>query len=308
MIGIEEIGVYFPEGGVSNYDRKEQFGIDDIFIKEKIGVESLKIKSDDEETSDLCVKAFENILEKKEIDKSKVDCLVVVTQNPDYNLPHTSAIVHGKLDIHENCACFDISLGCSGYVYALSVIQSFMKENNFKSGLLFTADPYSKIIQPDDKNTSLLFGDAATVTLIDHNPVFVSNKFNFGTIGKDYENLICKQGKLAMNGRAIFNFAARYVPKDIEKLLMKNTKSADDIDLFLFHQGSKHIVETLKRRINIPEGKIPFGVVKYGNTVSSSIPILLSNYVKNKEIGNIVISGFGVGLSWSSTILSRVNK
>ena len=119
----------------------------------------------------------------KAVDRSEIDALVVVTQNPDRNIPHVSAIVHGALGLPTQCACFDISPGCSGFVYALSVFQDFMEANGMKKGLLFTADPYSMVVGPNDNNTSLLFGDAASVTLVSDSPRLVSGMVTFGTLG-----------------------------------------------------------------------------------------------------------------------------
>ena len=306
MLGIEEIGSYIPHGRISNYSRKEKFGITDQFIEEKIGVAEVSLKEKEEDTSDLCVKAYQNLRVKKDISPDEIEVIVVVTQNPDYNIPHTSAILHGKFDIPNKCACFDISLGCSGYVYALSVIQSFMNANGMKKGLLFTCDPYSKIIDPDDKNTSLLFGDGAAVTLISDHPAYTFGKFTFGTMGKDYKNLICEDGKLRMNGRAVFNFTAKVLPDDIERAAKINNVTFDKIDKFVFHQGSKFIVDTLTKRIGLPHEKVIFNAKNFGNTVSSSIPIILETEIHDKGNKLILLSGFGVGLSWSSSVLKRV--
>lgn len=305
MIGIQEIGSYLPEKRLSNYDLKEKFEIDDVFIEDKIGVRKVSIKGDKQDTSDLCVEAYRNLEKKIGLNPEEIDCVIVVTQNPDYNIPHTSAIVHAKLNLRENCAAFDISLGCSGFVYALSVIEAFMEKNGLTKGLLFTADPYSKIIDPSDKNTSILFGDAAAVALLTPNPVFKAGKYNFGTIGKEHENLICRDGKLSMNGRAIFNFAARYVPQDFKVLLEKNGLQPEDIDSYVFHQGSKYIVDTLTKRMKLDPEKVPFIVQDYGNTVSSSIPIILENQLTDPAVKRSLICGFGVGLSWASTILTK---
>lgn len=307
MVGITNIASYIPQKSISNYDLKDKFEMDDDFIIEKIGVDSVTRKQEDESTSDMGVKAFNLLIDKTEIDKDNVECLFVVTQNPDYNIPHTSAVVHGKMGLPEYCACFDISLGCSGYVYGLSVIKSFMQENGMTKGVLITADPYSIIINEEDKNTSILFGDGATATLLSDEPIFELGKFTFGTIGKDYDKLICENNLLCMNGRAIFNFAAKYVPKDIKKVLEDNNVTIDDIDSFIFHQGSKYIVDTITKRLKLEPSKVPFGIQKYGNTVSSSIPILLEEIMKKEKIKTIAISGFGVGLSWSSSIIRRIN-
>lgn len=305
MLGIQEIASFIPNVKISNYDLKDKYEIDDNFIEKKIGIKKVAFKDKEDDTSDLCVKAFHSLTRKLSINPDGIECLVLVSQNPDFSLPHTSALVHGKLNLSDHCACFDISLGCSGFVYGLSIIESFMKSNQLKKGLLFTSDPYSKIISKEDKNTAMLFGDAATVSLISNIPKLISGIFNFGTIGKSYKELICNNGILAMNGRAIFNFAAKYVPVDIKHLLKINDLSFDDIDSYVFHQGSKYIIDTITKRLKIDPAKVPFDATFYGNTVSSSIPIVLEKVFLEKQVRTIVISGFGVGLSWASTVLKR---
>jgi 3-oxoacyl-[acyl-carrier-protein] synthase-3 len=302
MIGITEIGSYIPSKRISNIERKEQFDTDEDFIYNKIGVSKIAVKDTDEETSDLAVKAFQNLEKKVAINRKEIEAIILVTQNPDSNIPHSSALIHGALDFPETCACFDISLGCSGYVYGLSVIKSFMESNGMKKGLLFTSDPYSKIINPEDKNTALLFGDAATVSYLTDDPVYAAKNFTFGTIGKESSNLTCHNNVLSMNGRGIFNFAARYIPIDLKNLLSESNLNLADIDKFIFHQGSKYIIDTLIKRTGIDSNKVMFDITDYGNTVSSSIPIILEKILHD---GNkyLYISGFGVGLSWASSIL-----
>ena len=306
LIGIEAIASFVPENRVSNYSRKLQFSIDDHFIDQKLGIRSSALKDDKDEASDLCVKAYNNLAGKIDLNKSDIDVLIVITQNPDTNIPHASAIVHGKLKLPERCACFDVSLGCSGFVYGLSIIQSFMRENHFQKGLLFTSDPYSKIVDKDDKNTSLLFGDASSVTLISDKPLYTLEGITFGTLGKDYRELTCINNKLFMNGRAVFNFVMTYVPDDIRMLLDRKKIRLQDIDKFVFHQASKHLVDTLSARLHLEKKKVAFDIYEYGNTVSSSIPIILEKETTKAENNFILISGFGVGLSWASGILKRV--
>ncbi|MGE3591188.1 MAG: ketoacyl-ACP synthase III [Arcobacter sp.] len=304
MLGIKNIASYLPQNKISNYDKKDQFELDDDFIENKIGVKAHALKEKDEKASDLCVKAFENLLQKENIDINLIDCCVVVTQNPDYNIPHTAAIVHGKLELPNECACFDISLGCSGYVYGLSNIFSFMKNNGLKKGLLFTADPYSEIVDSEDKNTALLFGDGATVTYVTEEGIYIPKAFSFGTSGKDYKELVCEE-KLYMNGRAVFNFTATTIPKHIQNLLEKNGLEDSSIDKYILHQGSKYIVDTIRKRLKVDEAKVPFDMYEYGNTISSSIPIILEKEMKSEELKRFVISGFGVGLSWGSAIIEK---
>jgi 3-oxoacyl-[acyl-carrier-protein] synthase-3 len=306
MIGISDIEIYIPSKRISNYEKTGKFQVSNEFIESKIGVKSVSRIKNSEATSDLCCIAFEKLIANKtKIKLNDIDVLIVCTQTPDYSLPHTSAIVHGKLNFPERTAAFDISLGCSGYIYALAVIESLMKAAHMKNGLLFTADPYSKIINEDDKNTALLFGDAATVTHISEDPIFISGKYTFGTKGKDFEHLICRNNQLEMNGREIFNFAVEKVPVDIKKALEINNLEVNDIDRFLLHQGSKFIIDFLIKRIGLPKEKTPYVIQDYGNTVSSSIPIMLKDFIFDKSINRILISGFGVGLSWASTVLTR---
>ena len=305
MLGIKEIASYLPEKRVSNYDKKIKFELDDDFIENKIGVKSHSLKEENEKSSDLCVKAFDNLIKKIDIDIESIDCCVVVTQNPDFNIPHTSAIVHGKLGLLNKCACFDISLGCSGYVYGLSNILAFMKNNGLKNGLLFTSDPYSDIIDKEDKNTALIFGDGSTVTYISEDAIFVPQDFSFGTNGSSYKELICED-KLYMNGRAVFNFTATIIPTHIQELLKKNELNDNNIDKYVLHQGSKYIVDTIRKRLKVDESKVPFDMYEYGNTISSSIPIILEKEIRNIKNNIIVVSGFGVGLSWASSILKKL--
>ena len=306
MIGIQAVASYIPPLRESNYDKKEQFEIDDEFIDNKIGVREKARRADHEETSDMCCRAFEALTSKVDILSDDIECLIVCSQNPDGSgLPHTSAIVHDKLGLQERIAAFDISLGCSGYVYSLSVMSSFMSANKMRKGFLFTADPYSKIVDPNDKTTSLLFGDAATATLLSDCPALIIEKAVFGTRGKEHEALQCLNGRLQMKGRAVFNFSLISVPPQIREVVQLAGCELDDIDLFVLHQGSKFLVDQLTRRLRLDPGKVPSNLAQVGNTVSSSIPLILEEYVAEPAVKNIVISGFGVGLSWASAVLTR---
>ncbi len=308
MIGIQAIGTYIPSGRIDNSLRMKQFDVDEAFLRDKTGMLRLAVKEDNEETSDLCCRAFSDLLSKTQLQVGEVECIVVCTQNPDgHGLPHTSAIVHAKLGLPDSCAAFDISLGCSGFVYGLSVIQGFMQANGFRKGVLFTADPYSKIIDGQDKNTALLFGDGATATLISDSPMWRTGQFLFGSHGQDSSSIQTDRitNKLSMNGRAVFTFSATVVPKNIIDMLTANNLNCEDIDCFALHQGSRYIVDTLRKKLGVEENKVPFVAADYGNTVSSSIPIILSNV--DSAFKHIVIAGFGVGLSWASTVLFKIN-
>jgi 3-oxoacyl-[acyl-carrier-protein] synthase-3 len=309
MIGIQAIGTYIPEGRIDNRARAAQFEVDEAFLRDKSGMVRLAVRQPGEETSDLCRKAFADLQQRCDVRAEDVQCILVCTQNPDgRGLPHASAAVHAALGLSDACAAFDISLGCSGFVYGLSVIQGFMQANGFSRGILFTADPYSKIVDAQDKGTSILFGDAAAATLVSDAPVWRSGKFLFGTHGQDRDAIRVDPdtGKLALNGRAVFSFSATVVPENIKAMLAANGLAVGDIDCFALHQGSRYIVDTIRKRLGVPDDRAPFVAADYGNTVSSSIPIMLSS--ADPGLRRIVIAGFGVGLSWASSVLYRVEQ
>lgn len=302
MLGIGNVASYLPDTRVDNFALSEKFGLDATFIESKIGVLERRVKDDDEDTSDMAVKALNALFEKTGVCARDVQVLVVVTQNPDYSIPHVSGLVHAKAKLAESCATFDISLGCSGYVYGLSIITAFMESAGMTKGVLITADPYSKIVEPNDKNTVLLFGDAATATLISPEHIYEGVGFAFGSRGDRKRALICENDVLEMNGRDVFNFAATTVPGIVDQSLKKADISMDDVGAFLFHQGSGYILDTLTRRMKLEPTKVVKAMAYTGNTVSSSIPLLMESEIDGKRRSNLVLCGFGVGLSYASCV------
>ncbi len=306
-IGIGAIAWHIPPDSLDNFERAPGLNASPELLHDKIGVRRVSRKDPTQETSDLAQLAADKLFDSGAVKREEVDCMVVVTQNPDgYGLPHTSGRLHGRLGLRRNCAVFDLSLGCSGYVYALAVMSGFMQAHGLRRGLLVTADPYSKIVDLEDRNTSLLFGDAATVTLLTDEPVWHIGRFDLGSDGTVCEELavVDETRHLYMNGRAVLNFSAKQVPDSIRRTLALNTTDLSEVDRFLLHQGSRHIVRTIAKRLDIPEDKAPFWAGDYGNTVSSSLPILLGD----ERISNdrrVILSGFGVGLSWGSVMLTR---
>ncbi len=306
MIGITNIASYIPEGRINNYDRKEEFQIDDNFIKNKIGFESVARKKEDEKTYSMCIEAFDRLIAKSDFKKEEIELVVLVTQTPEFNIPHTSAIIHNKLGLSANCMCFDVSQGCAGYIHGLSIAQSVMEQNGFKKGLLFTCDPYSHVMNHNDRNTTLLFGDGAAVTLLTDKPVYEIGKNTFGTLPDSNEALTCLDGVVNMYGRQVFSFAIREVPKDFKAVLKKNKLKKEEVDFFILHQGSLYILNALREKLGLTEEEAPFDAASYGNVVSSSIPVILEKHIDNEEFKTILLSGFGVGLSWGSTIIKRL--
>lgn len=308
MIGINNIASAFPNNSRDNLEQAKKFGEEEDFVRDRLGPLKLPLLDEGMETSDLATDAVLNLLDKSQIPAESIQCLIVCTQNPDgAGLPHTAAIVQDKANLPKSIAAFDISLGCSGYVYGLNIVKGLMEAAGYENGILVTCDPYSKILDFDDRNTAMLFGDAATATLMSTNYQFAIGKCNYATDGNGSIHLVNSQGTLHMNGRQVFNFAASKVPVQIKSLLEEENISADDVDLFILHQGSKYIVDTIRKRLKVPESKVPFLMEKTGNTVSSSIPLILKEYLEDNRYKKLLLSGFGVGLSWGSILIERKN-
>lgn len=314
-VGIEDIEYFLPERFMTSAELAEDFGFSLTFIEDKIGVKKIYIAGENETTSDLAVNAARKLFDKRPGLEERVGLVAVCTQTPDFQLPHTAALVHKKLGLGTDVACFDIGLGCSGFVYGISIIKSFMEANDIEYGLLITAETYSKVIDDNDKNTKPLFSDAAAATLLSRQPRLIPRKFTFGSAGSGYDSLILRSGNpappsgenhLYMDGRRIYNFVASVIPEDVKKCLNKNGMELDDIDSFVFHQASNFMLDTLAKKLSIPnDERLVRNIAHFGNTVSSSIPIALKTILDspNDTQLKILISGFGVGLSWASTIL-----
>ena len=227
---------------------------------------------------------FRSLLAKATLKLNAVDALVLVTQNGDgHNLPHTSAVVHAKLGLPQSTAVFDISLGCSGYVYGLQILRGLMETTGFENGVLVTADPYSKIIDPNDRSTTLLFGDAATATLLNNSGDWDLSRPRMGSDGKGAGNIMVKDGRFTMNGRQVFNFAATLIPKEIKALLALEGLQETQIDSYCLHQGSAGIIEAIARRFPVVKNRFVNRLELTGNTVSSSIPLLLEESSKDRK-------------------------
>ncbi|MCO8167327.1 ketoacyl-ACP synthase III [Pseudomonas sp. 21LCFQ02] len=308
MIGIKSIASYVPTAGVDNYAQGARFGKDEEFILGKIGSTFLPRKAAEQETSDLCVEAVNTLLANNpQLTRDSIDVLIVVTQNGDEEgLPHTAAIVQDKLGLSTRVAAFDISLGCSGYVYGIYAIKGFMEAAGLKNGVLVTADPYSKIVDTEDRNTTMLFGDAATATWLGEDAAWQLGKAKFGTDGSGAPHLKVSNGVFYMNGRQVFNFALLKVPAHLHELLEESDLTSEDIDAFCIHQGSAAIVDAVARRFEEQPEKFVKDMVETGNTVSSSIPLLIEKHVLGSSWKRVALSGFGVGLSWGSAIIYRV--
>lgn len=303
---IRAIASHIPNNTIDNLKQGAKFGETEEFIRHKIGALTLSRLESNEDTSDIAVKAVNVLLVQSGLSKDLIEALVVVTQNGDAsNLPHTSALVHGKLGLSKNVAVFDISLGCSGYVYGLQILKGFMQASGMRNAILITADPYSKIIDMDDRVTSLLFGDAATATWLSNEGQWELSMPLMRSDGKGAAAIAVSNGKLKMNGRQVFNFAAMTIPSHIKELLSQESLAETDIDLYCLHQGSAYIIDTIAKHFPNIRDRFVLDIMQQGNTISSSIPLLLQKAMQQDQPKRILICGFGVGLSWASMILTN---
>ncbi|WP_095590589.1 ketoacyl-ACP synthase III [Actibacterium ureilyticum] len=301
-------------------------GADEAFIRDKVGVHKRYCLGEDETGISLSQAACEALFARAPELRDQVDLLVCVTQSPDRKLPQNSAGLAHALQLGPGTASFDIALGCSGYVYALSVVEGFLMATQMENAVLVTCDPYSRIIDPTDKATNCVFGDAATATWIRRQGKggrIVAT--DFGTDGSQGDAISIAGGgaaapmvsiigmtppetsqmSLFMNGRAVFNFVNGQVPKSIRACLEKAGLGLDDIDRFALHQGSIYMLDAMAKRVGIPPEKLLKNMNHFGNTVSSSIPLLLYDLQQKGDLDGqrILASGFGVGLSWATAIL-----
>ena len=311
--GIELIETYLPGVIITADELASKFGFDPEFIINKIGVKQLYLAEDQETTSDLAVQAMEKLLEKNPLLRTEIDILIVCTQTPDFQLPQMSALIQSRCKLPRQMAAFDINLGCSGFAYGVSILESFLLRNEMNSGVLITAETYSKIINPKDRNTKPLFSDAASATLISRQGRVRLGSFKFGTNGDQFGALIAKRPEeglspqLFMDGRKVFEFVISTIPGEVRSTCVANDVKLDDIDYFVFHQASKFVLDTLAQKLGISDtSRVINTLGQYGNTISSSIPMALKDTLAlhGKRDLKLLISGFGVGLSWGTAVIS----
>lgn len=328
-MSIEAIGSATPTVRHTAKDLAEQTGGDETFIRDKIGVSQRYVLGPGETGLSLANSATANLFDKCSLKAANVDLLVFVTQNPDRRIPNNAAQLAARIEVPTTCASFDISLGCSGFVYGLSIVESFLAAQEMENAILVTCDPYSRIIAAEDKATNAVFGDAAAACWISRGGGKCRLMgMDFGTDGDGGDAIRIDAGGAAsplvsvdltkgvafherselclhMDGRDVFNFVNTRIPKSIESSLISAKMNLEEIDWFALHQGSAYMLKTLARRVNIPDEKLLINIDRYGNTVSSTIPLLLEALMDEKDLtGNhVLISGFGVGLSWATGIL-----
>lgn len=301
-----------------------------LLFENTTGIKERRVASKELTCSDLCFKSAENLLTDLNVNKEEIDVLIFVSQSPDYFLPATAIILQERLGLSKNCMAFDINLGCSGYVYGLSVIASLMK-NGLRKGLLLAGDKSTISTSFNDKSTYPLFGDAGSATLISYDEQADKMFFDLHSDGSGKDAIIIEYGHsrfpynsflddereyepgvirsrnhLALEGMKVFNFALKEVAKSIADCLDFASVKQEEVDYFVLHQANKLINDSVRKKMKLTEDKFPMSIGEYGNTSSASIPlticVALQEQIKNQQL-TMLFSGFGVGLSWANVLL-----
>lgn len=330
MAYIKGISYYLPEKVVTNEELIKEFpewSVDKV--AKKVGVYSRHIAGKNETAGDMAEKAALRLFDEYKISPSEIDFVLLCTQSPDYFLPSTACILQNRLGIPTAAGAFDYNLGCSGCVYGMAMAKGLIAGGIAKNILLLTAETYNKYLHPSDKSNRSIFGDGAAACLISTEGFAKIGEFSLGTDGSGAENLILETGAarkkevtgkntvdedghqkyddyLYMNGSAIFNFTLDAVPVMLKKILEKNHLEKEQIDYFVFHQANKFMLNTIRKVCVLPKEKFYVNLEETGNTVSSTVLIGLKQCLDSGTINKnmkVMVSGFGVGLSWGGTVL-----
>ena len=330
MAYIKGISYYLPERVVTNEELLKEFpewSVDKV--AKKVGVNSRHLAAEDETAGDMAEKAARKLFEEYSVSPSDIDFVMLCTQSPDYFLPSTACILQHKLGIPTTAGAFDYNLGCSGCVYGLAMAKGLIAAGIAKNVLVLTAETYNKYLHPSDKSNRSIFGDGAAACLVSTEGFAEIGEFSLGTDGSGAENLIVKTGSarcrqatgsvsededghqryddyLYMNGSAIFNFTLEAVPSMMIDILAKNNMTPDDVDYYVFHQANKFMLNTIRKVCVLPKDKFYINLEETGNTVSSTVMIGLKQCMEADTIKpgmKVMVSGFGVGLSWGGTVL-----
>ena len=332
-VGIIGLAACVPANTVINRNYTEAFSAEDAaLICDKTGIEERRFALPGTTASDLCYAAADKLLNELEIDRSEVDALIFVSQTADYRMPASAIILQNRLGLTKDILAFDINIGCSGYVYGLSVAFMYAQQPHIRKVLLLDGETRSRVYSPKDRKTAFIFGDGGTATLIEKSIDFGKCSFLMGSDGSRQdlikmdaggyrnpssvetlkEKVVDEHGNIRsdehgyMKGADVFSFVLREIPKNFKNLLMKSKKDKEDLDKFFFHQANKYMNDYLGKKLKVAAEKAPQSLQKYGNTSSVSIPLNIVDHYGGHKVENEtwLLSGFGVGMSWASVILT----
>lgn len=330
MAYIKALSYYLPPTELTNDQLQEQLSQSEVSkIAKGIGVTVRHIADEETTAGDMATEAARKMFIEYDVKPEEVDFVIFATQTQDHFLPATACLIQNKLGISTSAGAFDFDLGCSGYVYGLAIAQSFVDSGLAKNVLLLTGDTITKLMHPEDNNR-VLFGEAASASLISNNGFAEIGKFEKGTDGRGADCLIVKnragrhlaigggysvdnEGNkrrddyFYMNGNIVFDFTIDRVPKLVKATLDVNGLTEEDINYYVFHQANKFMLNTIRKCCLLPKEKFYVDLDQTGNTTSSTVPIGLKESISKgliKSGDKVMIAGFGVGLSWAGTVLN----
>lgn len=306
------ISSYLPDRVITNADLAKDFPDWSIErIGSKTGIAQRHIARSDESALTMAREAATNLFSSGVCSPDDVDFVLLCTQSSEYVLPTTACLLQQLLGISKDAGALDFNLGCSGYIYGLGIAQGLIETGQASKLLFLTSETYSKYLDPADRSSVTIFGDGAAATLIGaeaDDRLGVRPAYVYGTDGTGASHLMVKHGgTLRMDGPEIFRFTLQVIPDCIRKLLCRTQKRMEDIDLFVFHQANRYMLDHLRTKLGIPEEKFYLYLENCGNTVSSTIPIALESALAEGRVkpgSQVMLVGFGVGLSWGATLLS----
>lgn len=335
-VGVKALAAAVPHTIIDNYKYTQYFPEDQVKeVVDKVGIYQRRFADDKTCSSDLCFAAAEKLIADNNIDKNEIDLLVFISQTPDYRMPATSVLLQDRLGLPNSTIAFDINLGCSAFIYGLSVVFSMMQNRGLRKALLLDGETRSKVYSPKDRRSAFLFGDGGVAALIERDEKFGESFFSLNSDGSrgdlikinagGYRNpssvetlkekVVDEYGNIRsdeqgyMNGGDVFNFVIREIPKDIKKILEHSGTDVQKLDYYVFHQANNFINSYLAKKLKLDTSKIPSTIDKYGNTSSVSVPLTITDQLKDRMDGNktLLLSAFGVGMTWATAIVPFVD-
>lgn len=292
-------------------------------VSKMTGVQTRRVAGADQTTADLCEAAARQLMHDLQWESDSIDAILFISQTPDYRLPATACALQARLGLATHCAALDVNLGCSGYVYGLWLASRLIDGVAVKRVLLLVGDTTSKTVDPTDRATAMLFGDAGTATALEFSADAMASYYVLGTDGQGERNLIIPNSLyrskskldvrmqnvnpdfLFMDGAEVFNFTLRSIPSLVSDVLAFADIQIDQVDQFLFHQANTFMIRHIAKKLKLPAEKVPINISRFGNTSSASIPLLISELRETQSMSGMqVMAGFGVGYSWAATVMN----
>lgn len=335
-IGISAMAAAVPSHIIENLKYTEYFPEEQVKeVVEKVGIYERRFADDLTCSSDLCFAAAQKLIIDNQINRDEIDLLVFVSQTQDYRMPATSITLQHRLGLGNHCIAFDVNLGCSAFIYGMSVVYSMMQTGNIRKALILDGETRSKVYSPKDRRSAFIFGDAGVAALVECNEKYGETTLSLNSDGSRADLIMIKGGGYRhmsseetlkervvdeygnirsdeqgyMRGGDVFNFVIREIPRDIKKTMTEAGVTNDDIDYFCFHQANNFINAYIAKKMKLDLIKIPHTIEKYGNTSSVSVPLTIVSELKGKLDGKktLMLSAFGVGMTWATGIVSFVD-